>query len=287
VTLAGIDTSALFRLDGKVAVVTGASSGIGHRIGRLLDGAGATVVLAARRKDRLDDLAASLDRAEAVACDVSDEHQCQDLIDGTVRRHGRIDILVNNAGTGHRGHAEEFDLAEFRRTFEVNVHGAFALSQAAAIHMLPRGCGTVLNIASIAGMRSLTESPTPAYNASKAALLMLTRELAAQWAGSGVRVNAIAPGFFHTEINARSLDEPAFGDWARHRTPMGRIGEGAELDGPRPAAHQRRVQLHDRRCRRRRRRMDPDLTRPRTDGTSVVGQQLFTAVQDGVEGVLQ
>jgi NAD(P)-dependent dehydrogenase (short-subunit alcohol dehydrogenase family) len=227
-----VDVNALFRLDGQVAVVTGASSGIGSRIARVLHAAGATVVRAARRKDRLDELASTLERAAVYVCDVADELQCQSLIDSTVERYGRIDILVNNAGIGTRGAAEDFPVEEFRRTFDVNVNGTFALSRAAAGYMLPQGRGSIINIASVSGMRSLSIAKMPAYTASKAALIMLTRELATQWAGSGVRVNAIAPGFFRTEINASAFEDPRFGAWACERTPMGRTGEEGELDGP-------------------------------------------------------
>jgi NAD(P)-dependent dehydrogenase (short-subunit alcohol dehydrogenase family) len=226
-----IDPAAMFRLDDKVAVVTGASSGFGARIGRVLHAAGATVVLAARRRDRLDELAATLKRAEAVTCDVTEEADCRALIDGTVERHGRVDILVNNAGVGYLSAGESDPPETFRRVLDTNVHATFVLCQAASQHMLRQGSGVILNMASVSGLQSMREAPMLSYTTSKAAIIMMTRELATQWAGRGIRVNALAPGFFPTELNAESFADPGFNEWVNGRSPLGRPGREGELDG--------------------------------------------------------
>ncbi|HKN90080.1 MAG TPA: glucose 1-dehydrogenase [Acidimicrobiia bacterium] len=220
-----------FRLDGRVAVVTGASSGIGFRLARVLHDAGARVVAAARRRDRLDRLTKELERATAVACDVADDAQCRHLIDTTLELYGRIDVLVNNAGVTVVNPAETETPETFRRVLDVNLTGAFVLGQLAGKHMLEAGRGSIVNITSILGLVGVGQIPMGSYAAGKGGLVNLTRELAAQWARRGVRVNAVAPGWFPTEMTADMFATDEGRRWVRSRTPMGRPGMEHELDG--------------------------------------------------------
>jgi NAD(P)-dependent dehydrogenase (short-subunit alcohol dehydrogenase family) len=221
-----------FRLDGRTAVVTGASSGIGARFARVLHDAGADVVVAARRLDRLESLAAELDGVVPVACDVADDAQCEALIATAAERFGRIDVLVNNAGISDPLPAEDEPVATFRRVVDVNLTATFLLSQLAGRHMLAQEAGgSIVNVASILGIVGAGQIPQASYTASKAGVVNLTRELAAQWGRRGVRVNAIAPGWFPTEMTTELFDNERSVQWVRRRTPMGRGGEVHELDG--------------------------------------------------------
>jgi NAD(P)-dependent dehydrogenase (short-subunit alcohol dehydrogenase family) len=228
-----LDPLTTFRLDGRVVIVTGASSGLGARFARVLDGAGARVVLAARRLDRLEKLAAELGDALAVACDLSDPDAPRTLVEATLERYGAVDVLVNNAGTDVLAPALEEPIDAFRGVLEVNLVAAFALSQLAARSMIETGRGgTIVNVASLWGLVGVGQIPMASYAASKGGLVNLTRELAAQWARKGVRVNTLAPGWFRTEMTEGRM----FGDerserWMRGRTPMGRGGDEHELDG--------------------------------------------------------
>lgn len=231
--MAGIDVSSMFSLDGKVAIVTGASSGLGHRFARVLHAAGATVVVGARRVDRLDELVASLgDRAVAVACDVADDDQVHSLAATALSIEGHVDVLVNNAGMGGTVPAEDETMDRWRRTMAVNVDGLFLLSQLVGRSMIGRGRGSIVNIASVLGLVAAAPIKQAAYCASKGAVVNLTRELGAQWGRKGVRVNAIAPGWFMSEMTAEDMfgDERSM-EFIRRNAPMGRAGEEHELDG--------------------------------------------------------
>jgi NAD(P)-dependent dehydrogenase (short-subunit alcohol dehydrogenase family) len=221
----------LFDVSGTVAVVTGASSGIGASIARCLAERGAVVVLTARREAPLSELAGQLPGASAVPCDVTDPAACEALIDGAVGRHGRLDVLVNNAGHYAIEPAEEETPETFRGVVDTNLNATFALSRAAGRHMLEAGSGSIVNMASIFGMVGSGQVPQASYSASKAAVVNLTRELAAQWARRGVRVNAIAPSFFETEMTTRMFDSEQATRWMRRHTPMGRAGRLDELHG--------------------------------------------------------
>lgn len=221
-----------FRLDGKTAIVTGASSGIGARFARVLHEAGANVVASARRKERLQDLADELERVVAVPCDVSDDAQCEALVAETVERFGAVDVLVNNAGTTATIPAEEEPVETFRRVVEVNLTATFLLSQLAGRHMLRQETGgAIVNVASILGIVGSGQIPQASYAASKAGVVNLTRELAIQWARKGVRVNAIAPGWFPTEMTTDMFTDDRSHQWIKRKTPMGRAGDDHELDG--------------------------------------------------------
>ena len=218
-------------LQGSVVVVTGASSGLGEQLARALAAAGATPVLAARRADRLARLSEELPAADAVACDVTDEDDRVRLIEHVIARHGRLDGLVNNAGIGAAGPALKTATDAFARVLDVNLTAPFALSSLAASRMRESGGGSIVNVASVMGLRSLGEIPDAAYVASKAGIIGLTRELASQWGRYGIRVNAVAPGFFASEMTAGLGDDPeAFPEFLLAGTPLGRGGRAGELD---------------------------------------------------------
>lgn len=227
-----IDPLTPFRLDGQVAIVTGASSGLGARFARVLDAAGARVVLAARRKDRLDALAAELTDALPVECDLATPDGPDALIEAALTSCSRIDVLVNNAGSNHIEPATETPLDAFRAEVDLNLIAPYALAVGAARAMQDADGGSIINIASVWGMVGIGQIPDAGYAATKGGLVNMTRELAAQWARAGVRVNTLAPGWFRSEMTEGTM----FGDegserWLRQRTPMGRGGDEHELDG--------------------------------------------------------
>ena len=232
-TPASTASESLFRCDGQVAIVTGASSGLGWRFAQVLHGAGAHVVIAARRADRLRELAELLgERVTVAACDVSQPDHIAALVEQAVAITGRIDILVNNAGVSQIGPAETETPESWRATMAVNLDGLFFASQACAQHMIAAGSGSIINIASILGLVASAPIKQAAYCASKGAVVNLTRELGAQWARKGVRVNAIAPGWFVSEMTAEEMfvDDKSR-QYMERNTPMARGGADHELDG--------------------------------------------------------
>ena len=228
-----IDPLGLFRLDGVVAVVTGASSGLGARFAQVLGAAGAAVVVAARRVERLEALAAQLPGGLAVAADLSRDEDAEQLIATTLERFGRIDVLVNNAGVSVTRPALEEPVDDFRAVVQLNLVAPFLLAQRAAAAMLsgPAAGGAIVNVASMLGIVGVGQIPQASYTASKGGLVNLTRELAAQWARHGVRVNALCPGWFPSEMTADLVDDERGLAWIQRRTPMGRAGGVDELDG--------------------------------------------------------
>lgn len=225
----------LFDLTGRVAVVTGGSRGLGLEIAQGLGEAGATVVVAARRREWLDPALVTLRdggiAAEAEACDVTDADAVEALVAGVVERHGGIDVLVNAAGVSWGGPAVQMPPERFRWVLDVNATGTFLCCQAAGRRMLERGRGRILNVASVTGLVGQNSAVLDAvgYTASKGAVVALTRDLAAKWGPGGVTVNALAPGFFPTRMT-RGVIEHAEARLAA-ASPLGRIGRPDELKG--------------------------------------------------------
>ncbi|MDQ1403492.1 MAG: hypothetical protein QOG03_1808 [Actinomycetota bacterium] len=226
-----VDPLALFRLDGKVAVVTGASSGIGVRFAQVLDALGATVVLAARRVDRIEALAKDLQRGDAIACDVSEAGASAALVQSVVDRHDRVDVVVANAGIANTTPALKESVESFTDVVTVDLIAPFELAQAAVANMRERKeGGSVVNTASAAGVRSSPMLPQASYVAAKTGLVGLTRELALQWSRYGVRVNALCPGMFPSEMTAELTDSPELTAAFVTKVPLGRVGQAHELD---------------------------------------------------------
>ncbi len=218
-----------FRLDGKVAVVTGASSGLGVAFAQHLAEAGADIALGARRLDRLGDTARLVEtagrRVVAVATDVSSPEDCQRLVDTAVAELGKVDVLVNNAGVGTAYPATRETPEQFRQVIDVNLNGAYWMAQACGKVMKPGS--SIINVGSVLGFTT-AGLPQAAYSASKAGLMGLTRDLAQQWTGrKGIRVNLVAPGFFVSEMTEQY---PAgYLDSQMSRVLVGRPGDPAEL----------------------------------------------------------
>ncbi|MEU0498471.1 3-oxoacyl-ACP reductase family protein [Mycobacterium sp. NPDC006124] len=227
--MADADVMKMFTLEGKVAIVTGASSGLGVAFAQACAQAGADVVLAARRVDKLgataDLVSAAGRRSLTVQTDVVDPDQCQNMVDRAMEEFGRIDVLVNNAGIGTAVPATRETPEEFRAVVDVNLHGSYWAAQACARVLQPGS--SIVNISSILGLTT-AGLPQAAYSASKAAIVGLTRDLAQQWGSrKGIRVNAIAPGFFKSEMTDQY--KPDYLESLSTRFILPRMGDPAEL----------------------------------------------------------
>lgn len=224
----------LFDLSGRVAIVTGGSRGLGEEMAEGLAEAGASLMLCARREEWLTPTVARM-RARGFAvegeiADVSKPADVQMVVDKTVAVYGKVDILVNNAGVTWGARPEEMPVDKWQKVIDINLTGAFLFSQATGREMLARQYGRIINVASIAGLQASVNGPHYAgYSASKAGLMGLTRELAATWGRQGIRVNAIAPGFFHSRLAdpAIPLAEPGI----KASSPIPRVGLPGELKG--------------------------------------------------------
>ena len=224
----------LFDLSGRVAIVTGGSRGLGREMAEGLSEAGASLMLCARREEWLaptvNEMREQGFKAEGMLCDVSNPEQVQAVVDRTIETYGKVDILLNNAGVswGERPEAMPFD--KWQKVLDINLTGAFLFAQAAGREMLKREYGRIINVSSVSGLQSSADGPHyVGYAASKAGLFGLTRELAAAWGRQGIRVNAIAPGFFHSRLADAAIEyaEPEI----KRRNPIARVGAAGELKG--------------------------------------------------------
>jgi NAD(P)-dependent dehydrogenase (short-subunit alcohol dehydrogenase family) len=224
----------LFNLAGRVAIVTGGSRGLGQEMAEGLAEAGASLMLCARRDEWLtptvDAFRARGFTVEGMLCDVSKAADVQAVVDNTVSRYGKVDVLINNAGVTWASEPEVLPLEKWQKVVDINLTGAFLFAQTAGRDMLKREWGRIINIASIAGMHASVNGPHYApYAATKAGLIGLTKELAVSWARKGIRVNAIAPGFFHSRLadGAIAMNEAAI----KASSPIPRVGDAGELKG--------------------------------------------------------
>jgi NAD(P)-dependent dehydrogenase (short-subunit alcohol dehydrogenase family) len=227
-------TGQIFDLTGRVAIVTGGSVGLGRQMAEGLAEMGANLVLCARKKERCLKTAEELQQLGvevlALGCDVKDPASIGDVVDATVKHFGRIDVLINNAGTSWGAPVEEMTLAQWNKVVETNLTGTFLFSQAAGKVMIAQRRGKIINIASIAGLRG-TSSDLPAigYSSSKGGVIAFTRDLAWKWGMHGIRVNAIAPGWFPSDMSQKIIERHQ--DKLLASIPLGRLGNSQDLKG--------------------------------------------------------
>ncbi|WP_415919616.1 SDR family oxidoreductase [Tateyamaria sp. SN6-1] len=225
--------SQLFNLAGRRALITGSSQGIGFALAKGMSEAGAEIVLNGRDTGKLDAAADTLRGQGAtvhtVAFDATDHNAVRAAVDGFENDNGAIDILINNAGMQHRTELENFPADAFERLLQTNIASVFHVGQAVARHMIARGAGKIINIASV--QTALARPGIAPYTATKGAVANLTKGMATDWAKHGLQCNAIAPGYFDTPLNAALVADPEFTTWLEKRTPAGRWGQVDELVG--------------------------------------------------------
>ncbi len=223
----------LFDLTGRIALITGSSQGIGLSLAQGLGRSGASLVLNARNSAKLDKAVAALTaegiQAAATAFDVTDPEAVRKGVDWVEAEIGPIEILVNNAGIQRRMPLQDFTVEAWREVMRTNLDSVFFVGQAVALHMIPRGHGKIINIASLQS-EAARYSIAP-YTASKGAVKNLTKGMCTDWARHGLQINAIGPGYFATPLNQALIDDPEFDTWLRNRTPAGRWGRVEELQG--------------------------------------------------------
>ncbi|MCD7921260.1 MAG: SDR family oxidoreductase [Clostridiales bacterium] len=225
-----------FDLSGQVAVVTGASTGLGVQMAKALANQGASIVCLARRKEKVDANAAEIASAYGVnaigvKCDITDTAAVEAAVDEILQKMGRIDILINNAGTGAVAPAEDITDEQFMNEVNIDLAGTFKMARAVAKKaMIPAGYGRIINIASMYGLVGNKIAPATPYHAAKGGVVNLTRALAAEWGEKGINVNAICPGYFETPLTKETLESEFFQEYARTMIPMSRYGKEGELD---------------------------------------------------------
>jgi len=223
----------LFDLTGRTALVTGSSQGIGFALAKGLAEAGAAIIINGRDKTKIASAAAELSsigpKVHQLAFDATDHGAAKAAVDGFEAENGPIDILINNAGMQHRTPLEDFPPEMFEKLLHTNISTVFNVGQAVANHMIKRGAGKIINIASVQTM--LARPGIAPYTATKGAVGNLTKGMATDWAQHGLQVNAIAPGYFDTPLNAALVADSDFSAWLEKRTPAGRWGNVDELVG--------------------------------------------------------
>lgn len=224
-----------FDLTGQVAVVTGASTGLGVQMAKAFANQGADLVLIARRQNLLEENAAEIEKeygvkALAFACDITDTEKVKEAVKATIDKFGRVDILVNNAGTGAVAPAVEITDEQFNNELKIDLFGAFVCSREFAKEMLKKKYGRIINIASMYGLVGNMAATCSPYHAAKGGVVNLTRALAAEWGKDGLTVNSICPGYFWTPLTKSTLETDWFTDYAKGAIPIGRYGREGELD---------------------------------------------------------
>lgn len=224
-----------FDLTGQVAVVTGASAGLGVQMACALASKGANLVLLARRQNLLDEKAAYITQKYGVkvlpiSCDITDTARIKEAVRSTISAFGRVDILINNAGTGTTAPTLEITDEQFENEVKIDLFGTFACSREFGAEMLKKRYGRIINISSMYGLVGNMAATCSPYHAAKGGVVNLTRALAAEWGRSGVTVNCICPGYFHTDLTKDLLETEWFQQYARRAIPVGRYGVEGELD---------------------------------------------------------
>lgn len=224
-----------FDLKGHVAVVTGASTGLGLQMAKAFASQGANLVLLARRMNLLEENAKAITEEYGVevlpfACDITDTEKVKAAVAATMERFGRVDILVNNAGTGAVGPAEEITDEQFKHEMNIDLFGTFICSREFGKEMIKAKYGRIINIASMYGLVGNLIVGSAPYHAAKGGVVNFTRALAAEWGKYGITVNSICPGYFYTDLTTETLDSDFFQDIAKRNIPMARYGRSGELD---------------------------------------------------------